>query len=303
ALFSFFESLGMYYLPLKGIILSEYYPRLGMRQMADNDILIETKYAKKIRAFMKARGYTIYSFGKGCHDVYIKGNLTFELHRKLVEDRREYKEAARFCREAVEKAKREAGKDRRLSLSSEDFYIYLILHFYKHFEYAGVGLRSLMDIYVYRFLSGISFDTQYLEKRFASLGIAQFEQSMRSLASAIFSANPADLSSVIRELSSEQLDLFMFLVSSGTFGTKTGEVRRRLEKAAKGKSVTAFTKAKYLFRRIFPGMAYYRSAHPRLYKWLLPIPFLWAFRLLSAMISPRQFLNELRTLKETKDEK
>lgn len=37
-LLKFFEQNKIWYLPLKGIILKEYYPSVGMRQMSDNDI-------------------------------------------------------------------------------------------------------------------------------------------------------------------------------------------------------------------------------------------------------------------------
>lgn len=41
SLFAYFEEQGIWYMPLKGSILKDMYPRLGMRQMADNDILID----------------------------------------------------------------------------------------------------------------------------------------------------------------------------------------------------------------------------------------------------------------------
>ena len=71
-LFSFMEQNGIWYLPLKGIILKEYYPAVGMRQMSDNDILFDEAYAEEIRQFMTGQGYEVISFGKIHHDAYEK---------------------------------------------------------------------------------------------------------------------------------------------------------------------------------------------------------------------------------------
>lgn len=55
-LLKFLEQNKIWYLPLKGIILKEYYPSVGMRQMSDNDILFDEKYADEIRDYMVSRG-------------------------------------------------------------------------------------------------------------------------------------------------------------------------------------------------------------------------------------------------------
>lgn len=44
-----FEKAGIWYLPLKGVILKEMYPVYGIRQMADNDILFDFTYRKEVK--------------------------------------------------------------------------------------------------------------------------------------------------------------------------------------------------------------------------------------------------------------
>jgi len=298
ALYAFFEELKMPYLPLKGIILSPFYPAIGMRQMTDNDIVIDPKQAKKIRAFMLQRGYTAVVYGKGCHDLYCKGNLAFELHRTLVPETLQDGEAAKFCRHAIEKAKQSANGNLQLSFSNEDFYLYLLLHTYKHFEYAGIGIRSLVDIYVYRRLSGIIMDEEYLKTRLSQMGILTFAENMESLADILFATPPQKLFETVSHFSSEQSELLLFLITSGTFGTEDQKVKIRLKKAAKGKNISLATKVKYLFSRIFPPYSVYRERHPRLSKCVLLVPFLWLERILCALFSPRSTIRELENLKE-----
>ena len=62
------EKAGIWYMPLKGSILKEYYPRIGMRQMADNDILIDAHCAEHVRDIMESLSYLTEHFGTGVHD-------------------------------------------------------------------------------------------------------------------------------------------------------------------------------------------------------------------------------------------
>ena len=57
---------------------------IGMRQMADNDILYDKTARDKVRTFLTANGYQAISFGKSHHDVYQKPPVYhFEMHVSL----------------------------------------------------------------------------------------------------------------------------------------------------------------------------------------------------------------------------
>ena len=74
----------IWYLPLKGIILKEYYPSIGMRQMSDNDILFDADAWERVEKHMLSEGYETESVGNGNHDVYQKAPVyNFEMHRSL----------------------------------------------------------------------------------------------------------------------------------------------------------------------------------------------------------------------------
>ena len=66
-LLDFFEKNGIWYMPLKGILIKDLYPAVGMRQMADNDILFDDAFTKKVQAYMESQGYTADSVGKSNH--------------------------------------------------------------------------------------------------------------------------------------------------------------------------------------------------------------------------------------------
>ena len=293
---SFFKEKGAWYLCLKGIVLQEYYPKLGMRQMADNDILFDKKYAAALRSFMQSRGYKTLSYGKGCHDMYGKGDLIFELHRSLLPEKKSNAGIIAALREILEQTARGASSLER-RFSKENFYIYFILHTHKHFEIAGCGLRSLMDIYVYTKKHESDLDFAYIDAFFSHIGLSDFEKRLRSLANRLFEKNDESADAMLSSLSKDERALLLFLSGSGTFGTEQTHMKNDLLRLSKNEDITARAKFKYLLERVFPPFSYYKAAHPRLYKWIVPIPFLWALRLLGAISKRARISRELENLR------
>ena len=69
---------------MKGSILKDWYPKPGMREMADNDILFDSSGRKQVRELFQNRGYKTVSFRKGNHDTYEKPPIyNFEMHVSL----------------------------------------------------------------------------------------------------------------------------------------------------------------------------------------------------------------------------
>ena len=80
-----FEKEGIWYLPLKGMVIKNYYPKVAMREFSDYDILFDKSMACKVRNIMESLGYTTESFGINNDDLYYKAPvLNFEMHRELI---------------------------------------------------------------------------------------------------------------------------------------------------------------------------------------------------------------------------
>ena len=79
------EEAGIWYMPLKGSVLKELYPKIGMRQMADNDILYDASKTSEVRTIMERLGFSTDSaYGRSIHDHYFKPPVyNFEMHRFL----------------------------------------------------------------------------------------------------------------------------------------------------------------------------------------------------------------------------
>ena len=290
----FLAQSGIWFTVLKGAVLQYCYPRLGMRQMADNDILVDKSGAEAIRSYMEENGYTVHSYGKGCHDVYTKGVLNFEIHRRLVSGLKENEVYADYFDKTYDRSLPTDTAERRLS--DEDFYIYYIYHAYKHFSHGGTGIRTLMDIYVYRAKKGNTLDRAYIERELSSIGLSDFERRASALADKLFSdscIHPRE-NSALDESDREEL---FYYTGSGSFGTVGNVVENALERIASGGEVDARTKRRYLVARIFPTSDFYAEAYPTLGKHKLLIPFLWIHRILRGVFSGGRTATELRELK------
>ena len=298
ALCNFLKENGIWYCCLKGVVLQNYYPTLGMRQMADNDILVDTKGCAKIRSFMTSRGYEVEHYGSGCHDVYLKGSLDFEIHRKLFPEGTKTYNGSDYYRNVKNMlVKKEDSCE--LYFTDEEFYVYYMCHAYKHFSDGGCGIRTLLDIFLYMSSMEKKLDMDAVNKSLSSIGIAEYEKKSRALAFELVSQRNLDNKDYGYDLSSENRSLFEYYITSGTYGTVERSINNRLSNMSKDDEISDGVKAKYLFRRIFPDMDYYRNAYPRASKIYPIIPFLWLMRLFRGIGRSKRYMKEVRQVNKT----
>ena len=184
-LFAFMDQKEIWHLPLKGIILKEYYPAIGMRQMADNDILFDANYSKEVQKYMESQGYKTVSLGTGVHDTYKKAPIyNFELHRFLYTTY-DWNNWGAYYKDIKNKLRRDSEDFYEYHFTDEDFYLYILVHAYKHYVKSGTGLRTLLDFYMY-LKSKKELDFSYIEKEAEFLGIKEFELQSRFLCKKVF---------------------------------------------------------------------------------------------------------------------
>ena len=54
-----------------------------------------------------------------------------------------------YFEKAWDRVIKDEENDYGYHMNHEDFYIYLVVHFYKHYEVGGSGIRSITDLYVF----------------------------------------------------------------------------------------------------------------------------------------------------------
>ena len=215
------DKAGIWHMPLKGAVLKDYYPAIGMRQMADNDILFDAARADDVKTIMEGLGFSTVYFDTSNHDVYHKAPVSsFEMHRSLFGPSHDEK-LYEYYRNAEERL---LGDGYEKHLGPEDFYIYVTAHEYMHYSVSGTGLRSVLDTYVY--LQKVKLDMGYVTTEAEKLGMAEFEAANRSLAQHLFSGE---------SLTEADRELLEYILSSGVYGTRTNLVQNRLSTFGHGK--------------------------------------------------------------------
>ena len=264
------EKTGIWYMPLKGSVLKDLYPRFGMREMTDVDILFDQSRAGEVRDIMQRLGFKVEAFDVGPDDQYSRPPVSFvEMHRELFGWNRKA-DLKSWAREVRERLIPDADGGFGRHFSPEDFYLYLVAHEYKHFSESGGGLRSLLDVFVY--LRKTPVDLEAVRREAEKLGLADFERENRELAFALFREEP------LTEAQQRLLDRFL---RDGAFGSQEDPVRTQVAEMGRGRYfLSRLTLPKERMLEVFPLL---RKA-PALY------PVFWVGRLARGVLFRRKRL-------------
>lgn len=281
---------GVWYLPLKGIVIKDFYPGYGMREMSDNDILCDSAKMAEVKNIMESLGYTCEHYGKWHHDVYQKPpTLEFEMHHSLFEadDASAFES---YYSKVFDRLIYRGGCE--YAFSDEDFYIYIMAHSYNHFSHSGTGLRPLLDIYVYlRAHPGLDFE--YIVRELEKLQISEFERKSRELALKLFG---------FRELSEEDAEFLSEFLYSSLYGSAAQGEYNSLMRNLGGKD-TKTAKAKYLFGRVFLRGKALEKQYPFFAKHKLLLPVLYVYRpLKGAVTRPKKIVREVKNVVKYKSQ-
>ncbi len=271
------EEAGIWYLPMKGVVLKELYPKVGMRQMGDNDILFDADRAEDLRSVMESLGFRTEAYGTMHHDVYQKPPFyTFEMHTRFFANIEEYRVYIQYYANVKDSLIKDEDNAYGYHFSDEDFYVFMLVHEYRHHSWRGTGLRSLLDVYVYLKRYNDSLNWDYLRQELDRLGLTEFEELNRSLAFKVF-ADPENRSEIVLTSGEEAL-LNDFLIS-GTYGNYAHTIKVQMQ----GKS-----RFRYTLSRIFLPMEKVEQCYPRFYKHKILLPVLPFYRLVKRKDSAKR---------------
>lgn len=296
ALEAFCEENGIWYLPLKGILLQKDYPGLGLREMSDNDILFDENFQQQIHDWFVARGYHVEEYRQSNHDSYHKAPvLNFEMHTALFVAAKYPRWSAYFDQAVAARLQTRKGSRWGRCFTPEDFYLYTLAHMYKHFASSGTGIRSLLDLFLFLRTHDGQMDHAALQQGLEQLGLTEFHRESCALAEQVFGSDAP--------LSPADAQKLAYYLTSGTYGTAGHYARNELVKmAGNGQAVTKITKLRYSMRRLFPDRTFmevwcrhdapFFLRHP----WLMP--FAYGYRLAYNLAHGRagRFFGEQRYL-------
>jgi len=274
-LFERLEEEGIWYAPLKGCIIKDLYPSIGMRQMADYDILFDKVRQKDMCRIMLSLGFTCEDFGKGHHDVYYKQPVSnFEMHRGLFSEIHK-NEIYQYYSNIKARFLKDDNNKYGYHFNVNDFYIFLTAHEYKHYVRGGTGLRSLLDTFVIVKKSGHELDWNYIRTECKKMGIDNFERKSRQLALKLFGDDT---------LNDDEKEMLNYYIFSGTYGNQKNELQNSIDQNGGGNK----GKLKLIRQKLFMPMAHIKDAYPIVYRHKLLVPGLFFYRLGKAVTVKRK---------------
>ena len=281
-LFRYLNEKEIDYLPLKGIVLKDYYLEEADREFADNDILFDESKDKLVKEFFVKRDYEIEVFRKTNHDVYLKKPFfNFEMHRALFGETGDNQKVVDYFANYLNTSPIKSSKEHYLK--DENFYIYFTAHSYKHYHVSGCGIRTLIDYYLY--LKKTNLDFNYINQELEKINLLDFSNDIKELAIKVFDGQP---------LNEKEEEMLLFIASSGTYGT----IEHSVDKGIKEKG-----KFGYFMSRIFPPYSFYKNAYPWAYKCPILIPFAWMARFFRIIFkNPKRAKSEIKAIRKHKKE-
>lgn len=291
------DNVGIRHAPLKGIVLNRLYPVYGMREFADNDILVDDNRQSDLRCIMADLGYQLTHFSQEVDLSFHKEPFfNFELHHRLFADKKRLTELNDYYSDVHSKLLPAGGSAYAYRFSDEDFYIYICAHAYKHYTGSGIGVRQLMDIYLYR--QKIPTDAAYVTRELQTLGILSFVRQLESLADKLFSPEqPFSEDS----LTAGEQQLFAHSIGHSVYGSLeqfyNSQITDYLDAQGGGRQ-------RYCLHRLFPDIRDYKDTHPVFYRHKVLRPLFYVYRPFYSLFTNRaKLMKELQSVAKYRSKK
>ena len=286
-----FDERGIKYMPLKGVNMKGLYPNPEMRMMGDADILITPEqYDEVIRPLMLELGYE--EGAESDHElIWNKSSLHVELHKRLIPSyNKDYYE---YFGDGWTLAKVKDENTERYSMTKEDEFVYLFTHFAKHYRDSGIGIRHMVDLWVYE-SHNPDMDKEYILGELKKLQLDKFYINIEKTLDTWFGDSKADkLTDFITN----------FIFTSGQYGKLETSFVSGALKESKSEKSTAKIKLKRILRSGFQSVDYLKTYYPILKRAPFLLPFIWVIHFFRRVFTKNKLKNYVRNIKEIDDGK
>ena len=172
----------------------------------------------------------------------------------------------------------------RYDLSPEEHYVFLFIHYAKHYRGRGIGLRQIVDLQVFH-RAYPQLDMDYVAERIEQCRLTAFYQNTLRVLENWFAEGPED------EIT-EHITQYIF--RSGSWGTREQYAIAEAAQYAIGNRSAGYSRNRVFWQKIFPPMWIMKNQFPVLRKapWLLPV--FWPIRWVTIVLFRRSKLRQFR---------
>ena len=248
-----FEENQIYFIPLKGSVLRDFYSEPWLRISCDIDILVRPQDLERATNILIKYGYTFVE--KGSHDVSFasENNVHLELHYDVIEKEYNIAKVSEVLENIWDYAFPKENCKYEHILTNEMFYFNHIAHMAKHFVHGGCGIRPFLDLWILN--QKMEFDNEHKKDLLKKGGILTFADSAEKLVEVWLTKG--DYTQTIK-------DMEIYVFDGGVYGSLENQIA--MNQAATG------SKFKSLLSKIFLRYDIIKLYYPILqkHKWLLP---------------------------------
>lgn len=281
------DNAGVDHMMVKGCDLKRLYPKPELRPMGDADILIRTEQYDRVKAVMESLGYTFRSENQHVYE-WSTSHLHVELHKTLIppSDRRFYESYGTGWKYARHRS------GHRFELTPEDAFVFLVVHFARHYLYSGVGCRHVLDLYVYS-RAYPELNWKYIESELRRLRLWEFCGNVMRTLDVWFHNGAADhVTGQITE----------FVFSGGDWGSLENLLNFASAGEAEKKGSVTNSKMHAFMNALFPSTSYMSYQYSVLLRkpWLTPV--IWVIRWFDILLfRPQKVKRKIQILRTVND--
>ena len=276
ALLGEFEKAGIDYLPFKGCVMKALYPKPELRPMGDADILIRMEQYDRIIPILTELGFRL-EIESDCELIWKHPDLYLELHKCMVQP--SHKDYYGYFGDGWGRSVLLEGH--RYGFVPEDMYVYLFMHFAKHYRSGGIGCRHVVDLWVYRRVNGM-LDWNYVNRELKKLHLEQFHKHCERLLEAWFEDGRTD---EMTEFISKRI------FSGGSWGKQEDyQIFCELLKLKETDKIRN-SRLRYAVYLAFPPLIQIRKKYPILHRLPFLLPAAWVLRGLTVLLHKRSKLS------------
>lgn len=268
---------------VKGVILRSLYPQPENRTSNDEDLYIEKKDFDKTKEILLNQNFFIVKESEDETTFFNQqSGLSIELHTALFsKESKAYGRFQTFFDQAfVQAIVHEIDGVPVYSLSHDLHFLFLFLHFTKHFLHGGVGIRQILDIVMYCEAYGQFIDWQRIYDVFHDMHVFVLMKNVFALAHQYldFDLNSIVLPEDYHEEDYDFEDLLDDIMDAGIFGQSSEE---RVHSSTMTLNAVNGGKTK-IWRSVFPTFMEMKGKYDYLtkYPFLLPIAYfsrIWGY--------------------------
>lgn len=273
------------YMPLKGAILKSLYPKPEMRTMGDADILIKPEQYSAIEKIISQLGFSFQY--ESDHELTWKNpSLFLELHKGIIPTYD--KDFYQYFGDGWKIAGKVANCC-RYEMSTEDFYIYIFVHFAKHYRIFGIGIKHILDLWVY-IKAYPDLNWEYVVRELEKINLAKFHQNILKTIDVWFNdGEETDITNLITTV----------IFNSGQYGSKQmATINYALQKK---KNSALIIKLNKIFGVVFLPYTVMKEKYTILKKVPVLLPIFWIGRCFDVLFHQNaQMKNYLREIQQVK---